>query len=936
MDVMQGDEDPDFLAPTETPLTRGLSSGHVLLDRPRKRSQSNNYQPQPVLSESERSSSNRSTSATAVSPIAVPSTLNIPDQERIPSLSRSEISRTDTSGAASTPEGPTRVVAVATPMSDGGEEEYEGGPGAGDQWDEANRQGEEATFEYRNDEGYDDHRLFSYNGGYASPAKSEAFSPFKPNATQSLSTPGAARAFIDSTSVQTVLQDVTTFRQDSPVTMPFTPSPLTASSKAGDFTTPRASLADAERRKNHVLAVLSSTGLPSRSIRGGPKGTPHPLRRVSMAPASESITEEGSPTSLHHGFVTTPGARTQLSIDATQTASANTSFVSIASSADLTSDRRATNMHHRFSRGNISFPTILLPTNAAVASPGGSLKGLSDHRADGVKIHKHLNAMNKQLLEANGDLAREAEAYRDEVDRLRGMLRDNGLEVEEVDVIAQLQACSPSGSQLPHGVQRWQKGSDSSGDIRHNRSAQQADLDRQDHEPSGRRSSRASMTTSAHDLLEGLDPEEHAAIMQEMAERLESLEEGLNDKDQVIHKLQEELEAVRPGGDSDLQDRLEELNQELEEAERARTTLHSEFALKTEQHAKRFGEICSGFEEQVKGLEGQLASAKGETERFRSDKLRLEAWAATHGSDAREREWRMQISSLESDLSRAREETRVKLVEVENLRRNSAAQQEERREMEMNAETARSRIAGLEAQLETPGELEDAKTAQQNAEEDLAELRQVNGDQEAELERQYEQIEELSRKIQEYETELEAVANDHQQANDELTSKIDWLQQALQDANDNCSEKEADLQVAIGKLAAGDLHRSHRSTASSSMSRDGEGDDAGRLASTIKAMEEQMEEAFREIGRLKHELSASPHRKSALEVRDSRIKALEREKAALTDRLASTQASSATPAPVHLMQTAGSPFNRPTPFVNKALAALRTPKTPGPLKDVRA
>ena len=101
----------------------------------------------------------------------------------------------------------------------------------------------------------------------------------------------------------------------------------------------------------------------------------------------------------------------------------------------------------------------------------------------------------------------------------------------------------------------------------------------------------------------------------------------------------------------------------------------------------------------------------------------------------------------------------------------------------------------------------------------------------------------------------------------------------------------------------------------------------------IAAMEEQLDLAFREIGRLKHELSATPNRNLSLEVMSTKIKALEREKAALQERLVEPDFTSDAVVS-NTMKTAGSPFYRSNPIMPKTIASLRTPKTPGPLKDV--
>jgi len=838
------------------------------------------------------------------------------------------------------------------------EEEDDGGQDQ--RWSEPMQSDENATFDYRQNSAHDpgEHALaVSVAGRYDTPAKSETSSPMKVVSTPYSSTPGLSRriqmdrytSMRSSTPQQSsALRDITTTRQGTQAETPFTPSPLKMDSTAGDFATPRPLLDDAERRKSHVLAVLNSTSVPSRNMRPAPKGTPHPLRRVSLAATSESVTERGSPMASNLTSTMTPGSRTRHSIDATQTQSANESFVSIASSADLTSDRRATKIASRLSRGNTSFPTILLPTNAAMPSPGGSLKGLSDHRADGVKIHKHLNAMNKQLLETNADLAREAEAWRDEVERLKELLKDHGVQVEEVDIEALVQA---GGESLATTGERWQKDSpsDSGGFSRHH--------DRQFGSPDLLRSqlsaSKAHLPThaSSQDPLEGLNPHEHAAVMLEMAERLEALEEGLDDKDRMITELQQELGAAKSSGAAEPQDHIDELHRQLEEGERMRVALHSEFVLKTEQHAKRFGEICSGFEEQVKSLEAQLAVAKSETERLRAEKSRIEAFTCKDGLNDREKEWRKQLSGLKLDLSRTKEEARAHAGEVESLRKHSKLLEAERSELARMAEAAHIRVIELEARVAGAElgsedaralrtEIDEARAGRLAASDDMAQvehtikdLHKINSDQEAELERQFEQIEKLSQRVLGLELALDAAAGDRRQADGELMAEVNRLREALQDAEDDLADKEAELAVAHRKIATQDVQAILDHTAPPPSRDEGERRDQEQRG-LMQALEQQLDNAFREIGRLKHEISTTPHRVSSIEMRDARIKALEREKAALTERLASVRSTSASP-PLHGgMQTAGSPFNRPTPFAHKAIASLRTPKTPGPLKDV--
>ena len=411
-----------YFGVTDTPLTRRLSSGNVILKRPGKRSISNSFQPLPLVKEIEFPSPIMSAPDTSS-----PTRPLTPGQDlfpsRIPSLSHSELSGTDSSEAASIPEHTITRDGNDRLRQDAWPEHLE--IGDDDRVVELDRSAIRQSESLGTASGED----FSRNGDGVLLAGARS-------AAKVQSIPGTARPrhihdgtdHFHSLSRTIPLQDVTRALENTPLPLPFTPSPLGQLSKTSDFTTPRPLLNDAERRKSHVMAVLSSSGLPSRMPRAHIRGTPHPLRRMATTPISEHGTPANPSPLPGSTSVSTMMHDRELLDGDSQTW--NESFVSIASSADLTSDRRAASLHHRLSRGNVSFPTILLPTQSASPSGPSFLKGLSERRADGIKINRHLNAMNKQLLDTNGELAREAELWREEVTRLYTILSEAGIQVE--------------------------------------------------------------------------------------------------------------------------------------------------------------------------------------------------------------------------------------------------------------------------------------------------------------------------------------------------------------------------------------------------------------------------------------------------------------------------------------------------------------------------
>jgi hypothetical protein len=891
-------------SPGPTPLTRRLSEGNVVLDRRGKRATSNSFLPLHSIREVRIPSPIESVVDTPQrSPLTTSPHLEVEQKERVPSLSRSEISGDETDHAATTPEGPSRNPQVATPTGRGGVTV----PASARRinWNELVQEehtdGEDYTIEEETDAEQENEQESIAMPSLGSLLVSD--SPAKAQ-TPAISTPGYGRlearnqspAYMDyqATPRAIPLNDVPS-AQNTPAQTPYTPA------KFSDVMTPRPGLSDAERRKNHVLAVLS-TG-PSSRIRPV-RGTPHPLRRVSAAPTTESILEDSM---TEQGQSPAPTIRDRSQTQEPSYVSANESFVSIASSADLTSDRRATTHTNGFVRANTSFPTILLPTNHIGGSPGVSGRIGSESRADGIKIHKHLNAMNKQLLDANADLAREAEAWRGEVERLMGLLQDAGIEVDEVDIAAQV----GNTSERHHLAVPLQDTTTANltGEARSEL------LDAHLSATRRRRSMTPEEGSAGASMSQQLSPQEQEAILEEMAQRLEELEEGLNEKDQLIAELEQRIAAGAPADTStgDLLAEVEELRQRLQDAEEARVKLHSDFAVKTEQHAKQFGEICADFEGQVKALEEELARSKED----------LQAATAQNGPtvvhpEAGE-ELQAKVDDLEAKLEKVQQQRQADEAEIAKLQQRIDADLTRHRELVVKAEDAESRLLEVQERIdeadEAVAELDElrARLEELERERDDPSGEQPTGsnqDLEHAVATRDQQLHELSEHVKQLEAELEAVEKEDKQVERDLLDEVDRLNALVAESNDLLASKEAELESARAKA----------DVSSGSMDEQ----------DAVHAMEAHLEEAYREIGRLKQQISGSPHLKNTLEVRDARIQALEREKGALLDRLAGIRENSPG---VAGMMAAASPF-KATPFVNKAIASLRMPKTPGSIQEV--
>ncbi len=101
----------------------------------------------------------------------------------------------------------------------------------------------------------------------------------------------------------------------------------------------------------------------------------------------------------------------------------------------------------------------------------------------------------------------------------------------------------------------------------------------------------------------------------------------------------------------------------------------------------------------------------------------------------------------------------------------------------------------------------------------------------------------------------------------------------------------------------------------------------------LKVLERELDTAHREIARLNHLLSNSPTRTALQQAKDARIAMLEKEKAELEERVRTLRVMLGA-AGAGAAGTSALPGGI-SPAVNRTLAMLKTPKTPGgPLREV--
>lgn len=528
-----------------------------------------------------------------------------------------------------------------------------------------------------------------------------------------------------------------------------------------------------------------------------------------MAPPTDSISEDVSDCNVVTG-------------SPNDAQSADVSSLSIASSQDLATDRKG---QLRYQRGNTSVPDILMSTG--VATPGFNHN--LENRPDAIKIQKHLNMMNKQLLDTNADLAREAEEWRQECTRLMGFLQEAGIDIEDGPAMELLQTVDNS-LELPT-------------------------LDD---------------SFKADDVN---DPPRRGS------DHSQALRQELRKRDELILDLRSKLaDGNGPG----------HVQRELEEAHRVHADLKTEFAKKTQEHVQQFTEICHDFEEQVKDLQSELETSRNEVaslQRPRSGQVS----SSTSGVADRKSD------DLAHDGIEDAQRQIVELVQsLDETRQASQASDAQIRSVsDALANATKENIS-----------LQDQK---HSLEVQLAALEQAVTQQDVLLSGEKDRAH-----------SLEAEAKSYQEEHAEAIRQLQRLHVELEDTRQTLAARDVDVQSLRNQLEVAQLENS--------FSHQSRNDPVGANNSLIAALEDRLDDAHREIGRLRHDLNEAPSHKAAIEACETRIKALEAEKATLADRLKARPPT--TPGIwANSMMTS-------TPMAHKTVASLRGPKTPGPMKEV--
>jgi len=575
----------------------------------------------------------------------------------------------------------------------------------------------------------------------------------------------------------------------------------------------------------------------------------------------------------------------------------NQSFVSIASSADLTSDKRGATSRWK---GNTSLPGI-----------GFDDIGTHEDRAQAPKIARHLHHMNEQLTAENQRLTEEMNALRGELQQAEWERDEREAQGESSRSVSMDRSKAESSFVRTTGLRNEQV-------IRLQEQVlalETALRNSQDehktfkHEAELKLAGAGSDDTRVKDLEQELDmqhelAQEHEDEIEQLRAQLnEAAEASKNPSAEVIQALENAAEKER-----ELLQRVQNLQWEKaaveQEKERLRQVLESPDA-----------------EEKERALQIQVAGLEREVQRL--------------GEEIGKRESR--INGLEDDLDKAR-------AECSKRDQQLLANEDEIQDLRQELESERTKSEETAAEL---SELQQTLTGE------LEKLQQEHDDSRAELEKCYKEHEayevaldeatQLREELEDAKAEVDAISLEQQ-------ATITELEEQLTEARRETLDKTATVSEIQGKLDTVEsaLEASRATIAALETELAGQSPSkASAISSVDRATSLRAREDAAIIGSLKSRLAhaqsevqdlqrarfdINPAHQAALAARDAKIDALVAEKQELQQEVKvfkyRASDTKATPRPARTNSSVGgSPAPRSI-FFGKHLAHIKTPATP--------
>ncbi|RDB15355.1 Spindle pole body protein pcp1 [Hypsizygus marmoreus] len=557
------------------------------------------------------------------------------------------------------------------------------------------------------------------------------------------------------------------------------------------------------------------------------------------------------------------------------------SFISTASSHDLTT-------HHRV---NTSFDPSM---------GFGAAAGQGVGRFNAGKLNNYLHGLNRRLQEENEAL----------MERLRKAEEEKKLYSASIPVSAA--AGAGNGSEGGSGSGRRLSGG-------------------------GRRASAGGTTLG--NVAEDVGGEgwvEEKAELEDMVDALrEEVTRSVQEKEEAEKALEEE-KGERARDKERWRDRMAEVEQGVE-------VIIKELEKKAEDAEKRTKDVEDGSAHQVKEMEKRLVEAEAERDlsKERAEKAErvLESGKELGGElrDANER-----VEKIMGDLRNAN--AQIKELEEEVMRSDGRID-----DLEKDLREDRDAIASLEEELSTKAdELAEDRARIRHLEQEIR-----KADEELQSTKEYvveleEGAESAIERIEKLEDEL-AAANDQvhtmtvaeEQAQDRM-EKLEadaqkaqelarQMEEALEEAEKKMLEDEDELNELKNKVASMEREREREANRTQESSRN-PFNDGGPTDAELEALENELDAANKEIGRLTTLLNQSPARKAMEKARDTKVELLEKEREELLERNRALRlAMNEINTPNKVMNASGiSPIHRQVLSMS-----MRTPRTPGaPLRDL--
>ena len=414
---------------------------------------------------------------------------------------------------------------------------------------------------------------------------------------------------------------------------------------------------------------------------------------------------------------------------------------------------------------------------------------------------------------------------------------------------------------------------------------------------------------------------------------LHALNRRLVEENEELTAQLNALRAQQSGNISDLMNNTTAMEREaeVEELKGNLVTLEQERERDRERWKERMHEVQEGVVGLVKELEDRATDAERRA-MAASQRAKQTAEAEAAGQELQA------DRALREELHRAEEEGAWLREENVNMKTRLATVDATKVSLQKHAGQLEEQLQKAQAQIE---ELNSALASSEANAEGFAE--ELAGAQ-VELDGALEDVDVLKQRV----TELEERAEAAEEAAVGLT-------RALEDAEAQIVQHEEEvsaLQVRTRELERRNASFSQSRDQSQSQSRGGGGlttiteerstfvdrpesisqaSQAQAHIQELEVLERELDTAHREIARLNHLLSNSPTRTALQQAKDMRIAMLEREKVELEERVRTLKVMLGGSA------AAGTPAlpGGISPAVNRTLAVLKTPKTPGgPLREV--